>query len=318
MTKASTAMEQQVERIKRLLEPQGAEVLWNEKIPDPDNPKQLRQIDVTIRRDGKLTHVECRVHQEPQDVSWIEELIGRRISLGADAVIAVSASGYTEGAILKANAKGIILRELSTLSEDEVRHWGKVTKARLVYFEFQDTLISLAVPPGKYNASLGLTKRDGSPAELRGLFELVMREAEGKPELDHSWHELSMKFNGADILVGGAVPIAGMIETGIRRVLRNASLASVVAYSAAGSPTPDTYARVQHYDAAFEIIDAGKGAAVVLDLSTVPTPKNCLFHGANFDFGRPVVFRWFQPIGITEAMDYDGVVTVRVVEPQTK
>src|SRR5437016_5800572 len=119
MTKASTAMEQQVERIKRLLEPQGAEVLWNEKIPDPDNPKQLRQIDVTIRRDGKLTHVECRVHQEPQDVSWIEELIGRRISLGADAVIAVSASGYTEGAILKANAKGIILRELSTLSEDE-------------------------------------------------------------------------------------------------------------------------------------------------------------------------------------------------------
>ncbi|HXE86199.1 MAG TPA: hypothetical protein VN524_05285, partial [Hyphomicrobiaceae bacterium] len=85
MSKASDAMEQQVERIKRLLEPDGSTVVRNEKIPDPDNPKQPRQIDMTIRRDGKLTHVECRLHTNPQDVGWIEELMGRRISLGADA-----------------------------------------------------------------------------------------------------------------------------------------------------------------------------------------------------------------------------------------
>src|SRR5690348_7606553 len=112
MMKEPNAMEQQVERIKQLLEPDGSTIVWNDKIPDPDNPKQLRQIDVSIRRDGKLTHVECRLHADPQDVGWIEELIGRRVSLEADAMIAVSSSGFTEGAILKANKHGIMLRNL--------------------------------------------------------------------------------------------------------------------------------------------------------------------------------------------------------------
>jgi hypothetical protein len=38
--------------------------------------------------------VECRQHQSPQDVQWIEELIGRRVSLPADSAIAVSSSGF--------------------------------------------------------------------------------------------------------------------------------------------------------------------------------------------------------------------------------
>ena len=189
MSQASTAMEQQVERIKRLLEPDGSKVTWNEKIPDPDNPKQPRQIDVTIRRDGKLTHVECRLHADPQDVGWIEELIGRRLSLRADAMIAVSASGFTEGAILKANAQGIILR-------NQVQRWGKVTDARLVYYEFEDTVVTFTVPKDRYDGSRKMTKGDGSPLQLRGLLELIIRDAEAYPELDRGWGELGLDFRG--------------------------------------------------------------------------------------------------------------------------
>src|SRR5206468_1211682 len=98
----SEKFEQQISRIHQLIEQAGSEVTWNDDLPDPDNPSQPRQIDVTIRRDGKLTLVECRIHRERQDVKWIEELIGRRVSLHADAVIAVSFSGFTKGAILKA------------------------------------------------------------------------------------------------------------------------------------------------------------------------------------------------------------------------
>jgi hypothetical protein len=64
---ASDEFEQRIERIHRLLESEGA-VKWNERISDPDNPEQLRQIDVTIRRDDKLTMVQCRIHSAPQDV----------------------------------------------------------------------------------------------------------------------------------------------------------------------------------------------------------------------------------------------------------
>src|SRR5437764_13291010 len=101
MVPPSEQFERRIERIHRLLE-QEAVVTWNDRIPDPDNPNQPRQIDITIRPDGKLGMVECRLHKSRQDVKWIEEIIGRRASLRANAAIAVSASGFTDGARAKA------------------------------------------------------------------------------------------------------------------------------------------------------------------------------------------------------------------------
>jgi hypothetical protein len=69
-------LERQVHRIHELLMRSHAQVTWNDRIPDPDNPAQLRQIDITIRRDGMLTLIECRLSRRPQNVKWIEELMG--------------------------------------------------------------------------------------------------------------------------------------------------------------------------------------------------------------------------------------------------
>jgi len=102
--------EQKIAWIESLLKRDGARVRWNHKIPDPDNPEQKRQIDVTIQRGNKLTLVECRYHSKSQDVKWVEELYGRRVSLNAYSVIAVSASGFTKGAIKKAEKLGVVLR----------------------------------------------------------------------------------------------------------------------------------------------------------------------------------------------------------------
>ena len=75
--KASAAFEQQVRRIYELIAESGAEVTWNDHIGDPDNRPRTRQIDVTLRRSGALTLVECRLRKAPQNVRWIECLIGR-------------------------------------------------------------------------------------------------------------------------------------------------------------------------------------------------------------------------------------------------
>jgi hypothetical protein len=83
MSKESDAFEQRIHRIHELIDGTDAEVTWNNRIPDPDNPKRSRQIDITIKRETSLTLVECRIHSEPQDVKWVEELIGRRASLKA-------------------------------------------------------------------------------------------------------------------------------------------------------------------------------------------------------------------------------------------
>ena len=113
----SEEFEQQVARIAAVLEGAGATVQWNERIPDPDNPSQARQIDVTVRRDSTLTILECRHHARPQDVQWIEELYGRRDSLSADAIIGVSSSGFTANAWIKAKRLGVFLRDLQKLSD---------------------------------------------------------------------------------------------------------------------------------------------------------------------------------------------------------
>jgi hypothetical protein len=54
-------------------------------------------------------------------------------------LIAVSASGFTKGAVKKAEAQGIILRTVHTLSEQEIRDWGRVTNVEIIYYEFTDT-----------------------------------------------------------------------------------------------------------------------------------------------------------------------------------
>src|SRR5580700_6264455 len=100
------ALEHQVHRIHELLVGCHEDVTWNDHIPDPDNPEQLRQIDITIRRNGIFTIIECRLSKRAQDVKWIEELIGRRQSLGADTIIAVASAGFTTGAKRKAARYG--------------------------------------------------------------------------------------------------------------------------------------------------------------------------------------------------------------------
>jgi hypothetical protein len=138
MTKISDEFEQMIARIHELLEGEGAHVEWNEKITDPENSKRLRQIDVVVRKDGFLSLIECRIHKHKQDVKWIEELIGRRISLNADAVIAVSSNGFTSGATKKAAKYGIFLNDLLSLSDDEIKFWSRAIRVSLFFYRYRE------------------------------------------------------------------------------------------------------------------------------------------------------------------------------------
>src|ERR1700753_1296328 len=117
MTKKSETFEQEIARIHELLEGSGAIVEWNAKVIDPDNRGKKRQIDVLIKKGNLTTFLECRIHKDQQNIKWIEELIGRRVSLQADCIVGVSSSGFTSGAIKKAEKFGILLRDLKNLSD---------------------------------------------------------------------------------------------------------------------------------------------------------------------------------------------------------
>jgi hypothetical protein len=112
VTKASKEFEKRVFQLVSLLEEAGATVTLDKHIADPDTG-QSRQIDIEIvSPSGLRTHVECRDRSRKEDVVWIESLAGRRQSLQADVIMAVSASGFNANAVIKARALGIEIRSL--------------------------------------------------------------------------------------------------------------------------------------------------------------------------------------------------------------
>lgn len=145
MSTASDNFEKFVHRVHELVETPDAQVVWNDHVPDPDNPKQPRQIDVSIRRSGWLTLVECRLHRTRQGVKWIEELIGRRTSLQASEVVAVSDAGFTTGAVKKAKRFGVKLRDLEDLTDAEISAWGRAHKVFLYFYTFDQLHVTLVL-----------------------------------------------------------------------------------------------------------------------------------------------------------------------------
>jgi len=99
------------------------------KVTSPDRIRckvtgRLREVDASVRsRVGTaevLITIECRRRSKTQDVTWIEQLAVKKLAIGADRTIAVSASGFSADAETVAHRHGISLRKLSEVSAAEI------------------------------------------------------------------------------------------------------------------------------------------------------------------------------------------------------
>lgn len=300
-SKASENFEQQIKRIHDLIEQPGSDVTWNEHILDPDNPVQPRQIDVTIRREGKLTLVECRIHRKKQNVQWIEELVGRRTSLRADAIIAVSASGFTEGAIKKAKAFGIILRDLVTLSKEEIFSWGHLTRVWLTFYEFAEVSLVFRFRPEHLD---GITVDQveqylrAAPDALYEIFEMITKKIDEKNPKGHAG-KFNARLHNEKLIINGNAIVA--IDFASKFSLRKQELRipSVVAYDAPQVEPTKREAYIEKVELGeFEITQSSNEVLVILDLSPIQIPPNCKFHTVEFDFQRVVTMQGLEIIGL--------------------
>jgi hypothetical protein len=300
---AHKQFERQIERIHQLLEAEGSVITWDDHIPDPDNPDQARQIDVTIRRDGSLTLVECRIHKTPQDVTWIEELMGRRTSLGADAVIAVSASGFTKTAKEKAKHHGIILRDFASLSREEIQNWGRKWKLAVNYCEFTNVSCLFVMDTPKPPTPPRVTDADGRPLNplmWRLLFQTIMRKLDSD-----RWSGVPCTVEmqvGAKVLVDNRPPASINLKANVRRIIEKVELASIVAY--VDPVRAESHAAVAKYRLGeTEIIENCDQTAMVMDLSQLKIPDRCCFDTAFLDAGRIVNMYISSIIGTASAMN---------------
>ena len=312
MTINSTAFEKQITRIHQLIENKNAVVTWNDIIPDPDNPEQSRQIDFTIRENGCLTLGECRIRKRPQDVNWIEHLIGRKLSLKADTVIAVSNSGFTIGAIKKARAYGIFLRDLATLTDQEIIEWGNQVKATSYYLKIEDLKIQLihlgaALAEGEYQ-KIGKSFYANKP-----LLPLILQALSHKID-PHKIGTVSGHIENAEIDVNG-LTLGGYSVPRIRINCRfhivsdNISAPCVRVYQSSNYSNNYKIATIEHINLGdTEVIQEHDKARMIIDYSNLKIPDSSIFLYANFDFKRIVncrvedIGRYAFPISFKKMM----------------
>lgn len=103
---------------------------------------QFREVDVAIRfKHGThevLIVMECRDRAAPSDVTWIEQIRTKCSSVGADRIVAVSASGFTKPALQKAKRYRIETRSIEQVATGEMTKLIGATLERVQQFRFVD------------------------------------------------------------------------------------------------------------------------------------------------------------------------------------
>jgi hypothetical protein len=154
-------IEELVATIEGLLLPQGFTVAKNPRIYD-DHGVPLAEFDIEIR--GKLGSadiawlIECRNRpcDGPAPGKWIEQLMGRRGRFNFDKVMAVSTTGFSQGAIECADRFGIALRAVDAIAP-ELTLWLRMrsmtSQERNHILKHVEFVIDAAEPPASVQAA---------------------------------------------------------------------------------------------------------------------------------------------------------------------
>lgn len=100
---------------------------WIVRSPDKIRSKitgRMREVDASVQRPIKgqkeLIVIECRKRSSRQDVTWIEQLATKKTSLGADRLLAVCSTGFSDEAKRVAEHFRIELRTVNELSVENL------------------------------------------------------------------------------------------------------------------------------------------------------------------------------------------------------
>ena len=124
-------LEQLVKYVEEVFLPKGFTVTLNQKVFDEDG-NQIAELDLIISGQLSTTKIswliECRDRpsQGAAPVSWIEQLVGRRMRFQFNKVTAVSTTGFAPGAVEFANESGIELRTVGQITRSQIENWFSI------------------------------------------------------------------------------------------------------------------------------------------------------------------------------------------------
>lgn len=191
--------ERLIARIEKAMAPSGAIVKTPDRVLDKTTGNS-REVDATIRYQVGtcpiLITIECRDRTSIEDVTWIEQLVEKKRSIGASITVAVSSSGFTEPAIAKAMASGIEVRTLADTTADDFVKWLRFQNVVVKILKSEVTSLRFDlydVPDGAEISPVlqELYKRQGPQAPL------LIRTSDGKQISIEDFLYLWKEFNGS-------------------------------------------------------------------------------------------------------------------------
>lgn len=122
MSKKSNAFQKAIMFIHQELKETNAKVIESAELRETNIDQTVkREIDVLIEKEeaGRIFRIaiECRDRAIKDDIIWVDSLIGKFKHLSVNKIIAVSSSGFSKAAKLKACANKIELREISEINK---------------------------------------------------------------------------------------------------------------------------------------------------------------------------------------------------------
>ncbi len=205
------------------------------KITSPDYikgkiSKYKREIDVSIKykagNEEKLVIVECRDRTNKADsgVSWIEQIVTKKLDVGANKAIAVTSSVFSKPAVLTAKHYEIELRQMVELTKEVALTWLEGLNMSISFFrtdiiacafvltdsqgrpEIFDVLPDTEIP-------MLIDKTSGNTVELTKVWQKVF--------IDNEKLLNELKPNTNAITVKAKIPLADKYQVRINDTLRD-------------------------------------------------------------------------------------------------
>ncbi len=252
MSETSREMLEQIEKVRRWIGATGAEVTWEERSASAGAP---RKADFSFKRGGRLWIGACRAGAALEDAEWIGELAARRGSMNAEAAIAVSDSGFTDGALRKARELGIIVRNLATVSDEEIKSWGAMAPVDLVFYEFRDMQVTIMLPGPVETDDLIIANDKGEPISERDVLMGIVQNYLN--DLGESFIRVRGTLQGS-LLVNGVASLGISVEGRVRARPQGAEAPLISVFTGADG-------------------EAARPSGLILDLSHIHIPERCIF-----------------------------------------
>ena len=221
MSKQTNAFQKLIHHIHSKTENTTAKVTESASLIEKNIAEPIaREIDVLIEKEvnGKTAKIaiECRDRADKDDITWVDCLVGKYKNLDAHKVIAVSNSGFSRAAILKAKANGI---ELKTIDETlQINFSEEFHKLGLIFishiFQLKTVTISFNPPSKKKPTPTTLVYNDGCVVgNIEGLRKFCYEEGTKKKFIPyHKQNFLKIFKTRADVekqmLIEHTVPIS--------------------------------------------------------------------------------------------------------------